>query len=429
MTVVTRNLRPVLFVAGGVLLACGLVWLVMFIGRDKAPSKVDVPPAAPVKWMEARQFFIEEWTEVIGTTQPLPDQVARITAPTEGHVVSVLQNGQGKTMVEGQNVKKGDVIVQLDVRHSKAQLDKAAATHEELKQLTTQAEIAAKLHDMDFQRLVELQGKTGGGQLIAVSQIEMEKARLAQQDSAAKLKAAEFRELAALREVEALDEHLHQHTLTAPIDGRLGRLFVVIGQTLPVGTLVADVVNIDEKIDVLCFVPPHVAKRLKKGQTSRIGAIGESQTTASPEGTVEFIAEQAEVDTGNFAVKIRFPNKEMGLRVNNTLRVRVLTTPGKACLALPESAVFMDQDPPTVIVVDDHKVAIGEGGKEVETGKAHKLQVTLGMRDRTLHLVEVLGLRDPDNQWDPQLWTRRKFVIERAQGLRTGDPIRLEVED
>ena len=111
--------------------------------------------------------------------------------------------------------------------------------------------------------------------------------------------------------MEALDEHLQQHTLTAPIDGRLGRLLVVIGQTLPAGTLVADVINVDQKIDVLCFVPPHVAKRLKKGQPARIGAVEDPQPTVNPEGIVEFIAEQAEVDTGNFAVKLRFPNNEL----------------------------------------------------------------------------------------------------------------------
>jgi multidrug efflux pump subunit AcrA (membrane-fusion protein) len=174
-------------------------------------------------------------------------------------------------------------------------------------------------------------------------------------------------------------------------------------------------------------VPPHVAKRLKKGQAARLGGIDELPTAANPEGTVEFIAQQAEVDTGNFAVKIRFPNNELGLRVNTTLRVRILTTPGKACLTLPEAAVFKDQDPPAVIVVEDHQVKTVDD-KDVETGKARKLRVKLGMHDRSLHLVEVLGLEDPENQWRGSLDTA-KFVVERAQGLRTGDLIRLEIEE
>ena len=118
----------------------------------------------------------------------------------------------------------------------------------------------------------------------------------------------------------------------------------------------------------------------------------------------------------------------LGQRVNTTVRLRQLTTPGKACLTLPESAVFMDQDPPTVIVVEEHKLEKNAEGKEIETGKARKLQVTLGIRDRALHLVEVLSLRDPENKWTGTLDTA-KFVIERGQGLRTDDPIRLEVED
>ena len=55
----------------------------------------------------------------------------------------------------------------------------------------------------------------------------------------------------------------------------------------------------------------------------------------------------------------------MGLRANTTLRVRVLTTPGKACLTLPESALFEDQDPPAVIVVENYKkTTVKDGDKE-----------------------------------------------------------------
>src|SRR5205807_2036045 len=76
MTALTRNWRY-LVIAGALLLAGGGVWLLAgraSSGGNSAPD--EAPPSAPVKWMEARQFFIEEWTEVIGTTQPLPDRAA-----------------------------------------------------------------------------------------------------------------------------------------------------------------------------------------------------------------------------------------------------------------------------------------------------------------------------------------------------------------
>ena len=45
-------------------------------------------------------------------------------------------------------------------------------------------------------------------------------------------------------QVASLDHDLQLYTLTAPRVGRLGRLQVVVGQTLPVGTVVAEIVDI-----------------------------------------------------------------------------------------------------------------------------------------------------------------------------------------
>src|SRR5262249_12737854 len=90
------------FVFAGFVLGCG-----------GSPSPEEPPSVAPVKWLEARQLVLEEWTELLGTTQPVPELAARITAPVEGRVVAVLPGAKSKTIVEGQRVQKGDVIVQM----------------------------------------------------------------------------------------------------------------------------------------------------------------------------------------------------------------------------------------------------------------------------------------------------------------------------
>jgi RND family efflux transporter MFP subunit len=379
--------------------------------------------------MEARQLFIEEWTELLGTTQPLPDRAARITAPVEGQVVSLPQGSQGRPVEEGQPVKKGDIVLQLDSSIARANRDKAEATHEELKQQVQQAEFAVRLADIELRRLQELTKKGSAGSLL-VSPIDVEKAQVALDDAKSKRKATELHLISGEKELKALDEQLRLYTLTAPLDGRLGRLLVVPGQTLPPGTLVTEVIDLDKEIDVLCFVPPHTAKRLRIGQPARVGGIDQqvSDNSAAAGGKVQFIADQAEVDTGNFAVKIRVPNSKLRLRGNITLRLRVLTTPGKAALTLPESAIMEDQDPPTVLVVEDYKQEKTKEGKEIETGKARSLRVNLGIRDRVLHLVEIVGLDDPEKKWHGTLETA-KFITEKGQGLRTGDPVKLEAED
>src|SRR5207302_7564386 len=105
----TRPAPPVRPSLAFLLLAC----LPLGCGRAAAPADEKVPPA-PVKWEGVRQLFLEEWTELVGATQPLPDHAARVTAPVEGRLVQVLPRSASKPIVEGQPVKQGDVLAQLD---------------------------------------------------------------------------------------------------------------------------------------------------------------------------------------------------------------------------------------------------------------------------------------------------------------------------
>ena len=101
---------------------------------------------------------------MVGTTVALlPGQSARLTARVEGQVVSVLDGAQGKRAVEGQAIKKGAVIVQLDAGLAKGHLAKAEALREELKQLTKQAGLAVNLAKLDLKRLGGIDAPGRGG--------------------------------------------------------------------------------------------------------------------------------------------------------------------------------------------------------------------------------------------------------------------------
>jgi multidrug efflux pump subunit AcrA (membrane-fusion protein) len=403
----------------------------MSVGCGRATKPEEKPPPAPVKWIEARQLFIEEWTDMVGTTQPPLDRAAHVSAAVEGHVVSVLQDADGKPLVEGQRVKKGEILVQLDDSVARANRDKVAADLEELKQQVKQAELTVKHDEIEVRRLeAAMQVTVGGG--IQVPVTDLEKAKVVLEEARSKVKSAELKLLAGQKQLIALDEQLKLYTLRTPIAGRLGRMLVARGQTLAVGAPVVEILDIDEQIDFLCFVPPVVVRKLKLGQAVRLGGVDdpESKKSTGPEGRIYFINDQAEVDTGNFAVKVRFPNAQLGLRGNLTLKVRALTTPGRAALTLPESAVMEDQDPPAVIVVNDYKVKEEEGKPPVETGTARKLEAKIGIRDRVNKVVEILSVNDPEekDRWKGSLDTA-KFVFKRGQGLRNGDEIQLEAEE
>ena len=80
-----------------------------------------------------------------------------------------------------------------------------------------------------------------------------------------------------------------------------------------------------------------------------------------------------------------------------------------------------------VIVEDLH--TIKDEGKDVEVGTARKLRVQTGIRDRNLHAVEVLRLEDPEKKGQVPLDNSLQFVIKGAQGLQTGDTVKVEKEE
>src|SRR5262249_53250670 len=147
--------------------------------------------------------------------------------------------------------------------------------------------------------------------------VELDRARVVLEEAKSKQEGAELHRMAGEKQLKALSEQLRYYSLAAPISGRLSRIFVVPGQTLTVGAPVAEILDIDDQIDLLCFVPPYLAGKLKLGQLVRLGGVGgqppgqaalaesrdsseaKGNRSAGTDGKVVYIADQAEVDTGN----------------------------------------------------------------------------------------------------------------------------------
>ncbi len=397
--------------------------------RAAAPEEEKVPPA-PVKWEGSRQLFLEEWTELVGTTQPLPDHAARVTSPVAGRVLAVLPNSGAKTIVEGQLVEQGDVLIRLDATAILANLAKAEAAKKVLLAEREVAALTVKQATLDVKALEELK-RNQGTSTVLVSPIMLEKASLALESAQASVRAIDRKLEAAEKEEAALNLELQLYTLTAPRKGRLGRLQVVVGQTLPAGAAVAEVVSIEDEIDVLCFVSAADARKSQLGQPARIGGFEKdpaNEAGADPEGKVVYIAEQAEAETGAFAVKVRFPNRDLKLRASSVVRVRILTRPGQSCWAVREAALLEDQDPPGIVVVEDVAVTKNAEGKEEQTGKVRRVKAEIGMRDRVLGYVEIVRLYDDETKWHGDL-EHALIVIEKGQGLQTGDAVKLDEEE
>jgi RND family efflux transporter MFP subunit len=412
------------------LLLAGLLFTGAVVGcHGDAPPSPEPVPRAPVQAQAAKPILMGEWTELLGTTQPLPNRSARISATMEGHVLSVLGDGKGAVVAEGQQVKAGQVIVRLDDSVLRANSEKLQAALSDVNELQKQAGFALELANLDVNRLKELrQGSSTGSSQPLVSRVELEKAIVLQKDAQSKLKAAAAKQAAAQADLKALDKQMEFFTLRAPIAGRLSIVQAVPGQTLSPGTVVADVVDLDQ-IDVLCFAPPDAASRLVLDQPAKL-LIEEPGTREAKEpltGKVAFVGVQAQPETGNVPVKVRFPNPELRLRAHAIVRVHVLTQPEQERLTIPETAVMEDRDVPAVLVVQDVKTENTAGGEE-KSGKALKLQAVLGIRDRDRGIIEILSLEDPATK-EKVAPSSVLFVTAGGNGLLNDDIVLLQHEE
>jgi RND family efflux transporter MFP subunit len=380
----------------------------------KPPALVDVEKASTDQ-------TLREWTELIGSTQPLPDKIARVTTAVEAQVLWVLSDNNGQGVKEGQWVKKGDPIARLDDRVFLANLARGKAGLDKLRNQQEQADVAVEKADVEVKRLEKLKSDK-----VTVADADIAKARLDLKDARLKAKSVGEDLKVAQADLRALETQHAFYTLTAPIDGYLGRIEVARGQTLPIGTRVAEVLDLKKEIDVLCFVPPANIGKIQVGRPAVFVRDAPGDTTL-PTGTVVFKDDQAQPDTGNSAVKIRFPNGDLKLTANAVVRVRVLTRVKEHCDTIPEDAVLEDQDPPGVVVVRETK----EEDEKEATPKAFRLPVKLGIRDRHNKRIEILEL-DPEHSKDKTPEQRRKdvqaalYVVQGGHGLEDKDKVKVK---
>ncbi len=421
-------MTPTIFRRGPLLVAA-----VLLAGCGKAPPGAETTPAAPVQWEKALDAAPEEWVELVGSTQPLPGAVGRVAAPIEGRVdaLLVVKNAEGKVvkqLQEGDEVAAGEPILYLDDRVLRLNRDKAKSAIDSAGQEVAQAQIALNLAADALTRLQANQKKDPS----LVPEYQMKAVLGAEQDARSKLLSAQLRQDQARNELDALETQLSLYTLKAPIKGRLGRVQAAVGQTLASGADVAEIVNIEDQIDVLCFVSQRDAAGLRVGQPANLGGFdqrpGEVRTTDLG-GAVAFVSDKAELESGCFVVKVRFPNKDPHLRGNVVQRVRVQTREGEQQPSIREQWLIEDRDPPSVVVVEDIKTKKNPDGKDEETGTARRLGALISVRDRENRLVGLRGLVDADGKAYPGDLKDVPFVTQGAQGLETGDPVRLQPKE
>ena len=277
---------------------------------------------------------------------------------------------------EGQDVRVGDLLAQIDPAPYQAQLDQAVAKK-------TLDEVTLANAQADLKRYAELIASGGTSQ----QTYDTQKALVAQLDATLKADDAA---------IAAAKVNLDYTTILAPINGRVGIRQVDQGNIVhaaDVGGLV--VLTQLRPISVIFTLPQQsLAQLQRRSQDFTVLAVDRDNTNLLASGELAVIDNEIDTTTGTIKLKANFANENLRLWPGEFVNTRLLLDTRKDGIVVPASVVqrgpdgafaFMIQNDDSVVMrplkvtqIDNGEALIDEGlapGEKIVVDGQYKLQV------------------------------------------------------
>ncbi|MCW4455383.1 efflux RND transporter periplasmic adaptor subunit [Flavobacterium sp. MXW15] len=335
-------------------------------GCSNSAAETAAPPPPSVSVAPVLHKEVSQWDEFSGRVEAV--ETVQLRPRVSGYIDKV-------NYVEGQEVKKGDVLFTIDSRSYRAELAQAQA---QLARARTQAELgrseAARARKLADQQVISTES--------------WEQRRAAAEQAQAELQAAQAA-------VDAARLNLEFTQVRAPIDGRAGRAQVTAGNLVTAGdgasvltTLVSlDKVHVYFDADEATFLRYAQMERNGERPSERdaslpvqVGLVGEDGYPHA--GQVDFLDNQVTRSTGTIHVRALLDNRERRFTPGLFARVRLLGSGRFEALLIDDKSVLTDQDRKYVYIID-------------KDGKAQRRDVQLGRSAEGLRIVEQ-GLEPGD---------------------------------
>jgi multidrug efflux system membrane fusion protein len=277
-------------------------------GRGRSDLAVPVLAAVP------RIQDVPVYLDGVGTVRALNNVLVR--SQVDGKLTSV-------NFVEGQDVKKGDVLGEIDPAIYKAQFDQAVA-----KKAQDEAQLANMR--LDLIRYQQLAATNAGSK----QQFDTQRAVVAQQEA---LVAADQ---AAIDNAQAT---LGYTKITAPLSGRTGLRQVDQGNIIHAAdaTGLAIITQL-QPIAILFSLPQQQIVRVNAASakgTLAVDVFGNDGTTVADSGKLTGIDNQVDPTTGTLKLKGEFPNANLQLWPGQFVNVRLKVDTLSQVMVIPTSAV------------------------------------------------------------------------------------------
>jgi multidrug efflux system membrane fusion protein len=284
----------------------------------------------------------------------------------------------------GSEVRKGDVLFVIDPRPFQAEADRATAAADA-------ARAKAELARLELKRAEKLVGEK------AIAQREYD-------DRAASQKELDAGARAAQAQAEAAKLNLSYTRVIAPINGRVSKAEITLGNLVDPTAVLTSVVSLDR---IYASFDGDESTYLRVAKLAHGGApvsvrVGLANEDGFPhEGKLEFVDNQLDTRTGSVRLRAVFANEDRGMAPGLFARVQIGGGDERKALLISDRAVGTDQSYKFVYVVDAQ-------------GKVEQRQVTLGPVVDGLRVVRG-GLK-PGEQ----------IVVNGLQRVKPGAPIKAQ---
>ena len=293
-----------------------LVAAIAWLTRTPATAAAarPVPNGVAVETATVARATVPLYLEGLGNVQAF--YTANITARVDGELQRV-------AFVEGQMVRRGQLLAQIDPRPNQAAFDQAVAT---------EAKDAAQLESAraDMERYVKLAPQN----LASQQTLDTQKALVAQLQAQIKVDRAI---------IDNARTQLAYTSIVSPIDGRTGIRKVDPGNNVhATDTNGIVVVTQMQPISIVFTLPEDQLLSINKALAAgavRVTALSRDDKTELDTGTLTLIDNEIDPNTATMRLKAVFPNQQNTLWPGQFVNVRVLVQQQENVLTLPSAAV------------------------------------------------------------------------------------------
>ncbi len=315
----------------------------------------------PVVAAEARSGDIKVYLGGLGTVTPL--KTVTVRSRVDGELLRVLFR-------EGQVVKEGELLAEIDPRAYQAQLAQS-----EGQMARDQALLANARIDVERYRTLYAQDS------IAKQQVDTQEALVRQYEGTVKLDQGQ---------VDNARLQLAYARITTPISGRLGLRLVDAGNIVRAGDANGLVVITQlQPVSVLFTIPQDslagLVQRVRSGEKLPVEAWDREQKKKLASGVLASVDNQIDPATGTLKLKAQFPNDDGGLFPNQFVNVRMLLETRTGVTLVPNAAVVRGGQGNFVYVIgEDRTVKLRKVTAGIAEGESVSIESGLAPGERVV---------------------------------------------